>query len=81
MNPRFTSFTMVLLDDQTFDRDLVVSLGSRLSQHVSPESTIITYRSDVLLNMVKNDDTPCFEQVSTPLSSHGTEDDWVNVNF
>ena len=54
---KFQDAGIVWLDDQTFDRDLVVSLGSRLSQHVSPESTIITYRSDVLLNMVKNDGT------------------------
>ena len=82
---KFQDAGIVWLDDQTFDLDLVVSLGSRLSQHVSPESTIITYRSDVLLNMVKIDGTPCFEQVGIP--SHvvttwsTSEDGLVNVNF
>ena len=82
---KFQHAGIVWLDDQTFDPHLVISLGSLLAQYVSPESTIITYRSDLFLNMVKNDGRSCFEQIGTP--SHvvttwsTSEDGFVPVNF
>lgn len=58
---------IVWLDDQTFDVDLIASLALRIYQHVPVESTIITYRSEVLLNIVhEKNGKPCFEKIGMP---------------
>ena len=77
--PQFQRAGIVWLDDQTFDRDLVLALGSRLSQYVSSESTIITYRPDILLS------TNCFERVGIPsnvVTTWSTSvDGFVSISF